>query len=212
MVESPLILLITPGLNISESTASSCCKQLTDKLAAGFHNELGKSPQVYLSEYAQAVLDVAGRNPTPQDLVALVEPRIPFRRQLELLKVALDPAVYAFPKQPVADRPYGVVLKVVDRTFPEIGGLRLGGMVEGLPPDLRAATPFEGINGDMEEIVRRSFVAMPGGEVCPTSGFQTGLNGRFSIPCLETYLGQPRVSYIHPSSSDGLVGVLAAIR
>lgn len=212
MVENLLILPITPGLKIPEHIENACINQLRVKLERGFPEELDRSSQEYVAEYGQAVADVAEKNPGPEDLIALVEPRIPFVRQLALLGIDLDPALYAFPKHIETHRPYGVVLQVIDRGFPEIGRLRLGRMIEGLPEDLRAASPFEGISADIDLILERSFVAMPGGEVCKTSGLQTGLNGRFSIPCLETFKGKPRISYIHPNSTDGLVGVLAVIR
>lgn len=74
---------------------SDCETLVRTKIERGFHHELGIGPLEYAHSFENAIKSVVNCGRGPQGaLPGLVEERIPFVRQLELLGVVLDPAIF----------------------------------------------------------------------------------------------------------------------
>lgn len=194
----------------SYSPPHSLCDKLIElKLDANFHRELGKSEVEYIRDYSCAVDNVLVGGERVGQLV-LVEPRIPFARQLELLGIVLDPAVFSRPSSNINLKPYARWVEVL--TAADYKGCHLTDMrmfMDNLPVGMRPASPLEGVNGDFYAILEESFVMMPGGCFDLADGTITGYNSKHSSLCLEEYKGLPRVSQIRLDQYDGLIGLLA---
>ncbi len=187
-----------------------CATLIDANIQSGFASELHMSEAEYDRSFKQAVEDVmrAPFRPNGQ-LIALVETRIPFVRQLELRGIDLDPAIFYGVELPKKD-PYAVFLKVIStKEAPFAQGANYAEAVQSLPGDLRPASPLEGINADVQKILAQSFVILPGGEYkMPPNILTSGSRSR-SL-CLERYFDRPRISQISFAEQDLSVGMLAA--
>lgn len=194
------------------SSREVCTALVDEKIKRGFAEELRMQPAEYLNSFQAAIEDaVRMSGGHPNQLLTLVETRIPFRRQLELSGIGLDQAVFYGVRLP-GRNPYAVSLRVVctqERPFAE--GASYNVAARSLPDNLRPASPLEGINADVEQVLDQSFVVLPGGEY-DMPGILTGGSTRFRILCLERYFGRPRISHIYLAERDALVGMLTAYK
>lgn len=196
----------------SQQIREICNTLINAKIESGFAHELRIEDATYLRSFQDAV-DAAVRasQRSSSQLLALVETRIPFKRQLELLGIDLNPAVFYGVRLPQSG-PYAVFLEVVrGQDAPFTQGANYTEAVRALPENLLPASPLEGINADFQEILAQGFVALPGGEY-DMPGIFTGGSTRFRTLCLETYLGRPRISHISFAERDALVGMLTAYK
>jgi len=145
-------------------------------------------------------------------LPTLVEPRIPFFEQAQLLGITVDPAVFYTPICERGRKPYGVWLKVVGREDELVKqGLHFDKVAERLPSHLRPATHYEGINADIEVLLKHIFVLFPGGAYEQIPGMISGIRKARTL-ALERFLGVPRVSHYYTDFYDSLGGLLTAYK
>lgn len=192
-------------------TRERCSALILAKIRGGFHLELGMNPPEYAASFRDAVEAVVSAGiDSPETVLAMVEERIPFTRQLELLGIDLDPGIFYEVVHHPEREPYGVWLEVIkSREGPLANSTDYREGMANLPDYLRPATPFEGINAEVASIFARSFVSLPGGEyrMPPTV---TGGSTRLEAVCLDTYFGRPRISQVRLAEPDDLVGMLVA--
>lgn len=187
-----------------------CEAALRDKIEAGYHRELGLSEVSYRAEF-QDMIEEAARNPhTADTLPILVETRIDFFRQVALREVTLDSSVFKISEQDLTRSPYLVWAKVLDGRDPLVKSYPTSRLaLIGLPEGLRSATPYEGINADLEYILDRSFVNIPDKEVEKPN---PKVRGKFGLKrdslCIDRYLGKPRITRSALDDSDILIGLL----
>lgn len=200
---------------ITESTTfisrERCSALILAKIGSGFHLELGMNPPEYVASFRDAVEAVVSAGiDSPETVLAMVEERIPFTRQLKLLGIDLDPGIFYEVVHNPERKPYGVRLEVFkSREGPLADGTNYREGMASLPDHLRPATPFEGINAEVANILAKSFVSLPGGEyrMPPTV---TGGSTRLKAVCLDMYLGRSRISHVRLDEMDELVGMLVA--
>lgn len=210
---------IQAGVVTSRSASSSdtlrdiCLKQLDQRVAADYHWEVGQTQDRYRDQYLQLV-DAGMSVELPLKLkrgcLVVVETRIPFLRQAELLRIPVNPATYLRLKHQPEAAPYSVWCTTV-------GGLGsaesrksicLNEMMANLPGTLKPATPLEGIAypfGSMRGLV---LLAFPGGETAGGVYIWGDLPGRLAL-CLEKYQYTIRVSHTKLDQFDSLVSLLA---
>ncbi|MDO8573661.1 MAG: hypothetical protein Q7R77_02825 [Candidatus Daviesbacteria bacterium] len=188
-----------------------CTTLIGTKIRSGFHLELEMTPLEYEDSFRDAVEELVNDGRDFQGTVlGLVEERIPFVRQLELLGIVLDPGIFYGVAYKPEKKPYAVWLEVFGSgEGPFSGSTNYQEAVERLPNGLRPATPFEGINTDFASVLNKNFVSLPGGEY-KMPGILTGGLMRFDTLCLDKYLGRPRISHLRLDELDYLVGMLAA--
>ncbi len=208
ILEVVVLFHIIMATLLETNTRARCEVLVSAKVQSGFHQELGMSEATYRNSFQDAVESLVGQEDSEQGVLALVEERISFVRQVELLGIDIDPGIFYEVVHHQDKKPYGMRLAVIAPRAAFVPGI--GNYVKALanlPADLRPATPFEGINGEVEEILARSFVALPGGDY-KELGILTGGSRRFL--CLDRYLGKPRISHVRFNGQDPLVGILAA--
>lgn len=203
-----------PNLYTPEQVHQVCNSQLEIKIKSGFPTRLDISETSFRQSYRGAINDILLRDHYNDGLPTLVEPRIPFFEQAQLLGIAIDPSVFY---TPVCDRgrePYGIWVKVVGREDELVKqGLRFDKVAERLPAHLRPATPYEGINADIEVLLKHIFILFPGGIYKQIPGMVSGTGGvRTLALALERYLGVPRVSHYRTNFYDSLGGLLTAYK
>lgn len=195
----------------SSNIKEACEALISTKIESGFHLELGMEVSEYRDSFGQAIEDaVSNRRYSQGMILGLVEERIPFVRQLELLGIALHPGIYYDVLHHPLKQPYSVWLRVFtphDSLFSNKNNYQE--VISNLPDQMVPATPFESINADFTSILSKSFVVVPGGEY-QMPGILTGGSTRFDVFCLDRYLGKPRISPVELGGLDYLVGVLAA--
>jgi len=188
---------------------SICSALIEDKVTHRFHYELKMDENSYRDSFQEAVGTIMNSDSPSEAYVSLVEPRIPFIKQIELLGIGLNPAIY-YTVLPTHQNPYGVYLNVIgsnEELLQRWGTYQ--DTIQSLPKNLRPATPFEGINAAFNSILTRKFVSLPGGRY-KMPGVCTGGNAKNKVLCLEQFLGKPRISHIRLSKNDFLVGMLTA--
>lgn len=196
---------------LQAQTRERCSALILSKIGRGFHLELGMNPPEYAASFRDAVEEVVSGGIDSQEVaLAMVEERIPFTRQLELLGIDLDPGIFYEVVHHPERKPYGVRLEVFkSREGPLANGNNYREGMASLPDHLRPATPFEGINAEVESILAKSFVSLPGGEYRMSAKITGGLM-RLEAVCLDMYLGRPRISHVRLAELDELVGMLVA--
>jgi hypothetical protein len=192
-----------------EGLAKNTSLQLEMLLSSGYHLELGKTADEYVAEVQKAAekIDLTDHYET---IPTLVEGRIPFFRQLALLGIQLDPAVYYKPKSNRQEL-YAAKVKVIDRDDPITTGFNLRERVHGLPSHLLPSTPFEGLISYLD-ILNQKFVAFPGGNYEHNLGMIAQTDDRPLYLCLNRFLGNPQVTHISNKSTDYFTGILATVR
>lgn len=184
---------------------------LSEKIAQGYHTVVGESENQYtnhfLSEHSR-LLDT----PIRGAMISLVEPRIPFIRQLELQGVKLDPAVFYYPMAEQTTHP-SVAWVNVGSDFPRDGQIMIAGLttrdrVRLLPDSLRAGSPMEAVGAGIANLLNRGFVTMPGGGVELIPKLFSDPNDPIRTLVAETYLECPRVSHLYRDQYYGTVGML----
>lgn len=189
----------------------ACQRQVDLKVEAGFYNLLGLSEDKYRAVYQKLLVSAITQRFPPDGILALVEPRIPFFTQVELLGITKNPGVFMKPVHDVGRKPYCVWLKVIGRQDETMRrGLYPAEIIIGLPKNLRPADPFEGISA-FEEVLERAFVNLPGGHFERPLGI-TGCAPAVRSLCLDRFLGKPRITHTYLDEFDGLVGLLAVHR
>lgn len=189
---------------------SSLEEQLEILQLANYPGEIGKTGGEYDAEFRtpiQAAQDIFEEGIT----LALVDPRVAFERQLELLGINLDPAVFSKPVQESSRRPYVARLRLIKPDDPSVTGYSLGDRVRGLSWGLRPATPYEGLTTH-NELLKDKFYVMPGGLLQRNEGLYFGLEYNQRYLAMERYLGKPRVSHVSKNTRDFLIGVLAVVQ
>lgn len=201
------------NLYTPEQLQQICNSQLEAKIKFGFHERLDVSENSFKQSYRDAINDIVLRDHYSDGLPTLVEPRIPFFEQAQLLGIAIDPAVFY---TPVCDRgrePYGVWVKVVGREDELVKqGLRFDKVAERLPDHLRPATPYEGIDADIEVLLKHIFILFPGGIYEQSPSMTGGTRARTLALALERFLGAPRISHYYLDFYDSLGGLLTAYK
>lgn len=190
----------------------NCEALIFTKIRSSFHLELGMTSLKYEDSFRDAVEEAISKRGDFQGrtMLGLVEERIPFVRQLELLGIVLDPGIFYGVAHKPDKKPYAVWLEVFgsgEGSF--LGSANYQEAIDRLPSGLRPATPFEGINTDFASVLNKSFVSLPGGEYDMPGVFTGGLM-RFDTLCLDKYFGRPRISHVRLDKFDYLVGMLAA--
>lgn len=190
------------------NTRARCDALVSAKIQSGFHRELGIGEAEYRDSFQDAVKDLIKQKDSQQGVLALVEERIPFVRQLELLGIEMDPGIFYEVVNHQDKKPYGVWLAVITPRAVFVPGVdSFTKAITNLPTNLIPATPFEGINGEVGNILAKAFVALPGGDY-KEPGILTG--GSRRLLCLDRYLGNPRISHVRFNKQDPLIGILAA--
>lgn len=197
-----------------EQLRQICNSQLEAKIKFGFHTRLDDSENSFRQSYHDAVNDIVLGNHNSNGLPTLVEPRIPFFEQAQLLGISVDPAVFYTPVCDRGQKPYGVWVKVVGREDELVRqGLHFDKVAEKLPAHLRPATPYEGINADIEVLLKHIFILFPGGIYEQIPGITGGTRGVNTLAlALERFLGTPRISHYHTDFYDSLGGLLTAYK
>lgn len=200
----------TSGI-LQARTRERCNALILAKTSSGFHRELGMDPAEYAASFGDAVEAVVSAGiDSPETVLAMVEERIPFTRQLELLGIDLDPGIFYEVVHHPERKPYGVWLEVLkSRGGPLANSTDYREGMANLPDHLRPATPFEGISAEVARILAKSFVSLPGGEYRMPAAL-TGGSTRLATLCLDEYLGRPRISHVRLAELDDLVGMLVA--
>lgn len=210
--------MISPDSNIFQHTpdevALICQKLLDSKISAGFPQELGFTKERYRTDFIPLIEQAVENSPPMGMIPVLVEPRVPFIRQLALSGIYLDPSVVQLPRQEKSRAPYLTWVRVLDRRDAVMSREPiLKKVLEVLPQELRPATPYEGVNADLESVLGHGFVYLPGGEIDKLKGSLTGeSNFRGSTFCLDRYLGKPRITSVPRDTYDGLMGLLVALK
>lgn len=196
-----------------EQLQQICNSQLEAKIKFGFHERLDVSVDIFRQSYRAAINDIV-LGDYFDGLPTLVEPRIPFFEQTQLLGIAIDPAVFYTPVCDRGGKPYGVWVKVVGREDELVKqGLHFDKVAEGLPARLRPATPYEGINADIEALLNHIFILFPGGIYEQIPGMINGRRGARTLAlALERFLGAPRISHYRTDFYDSLGGLLTAYK
>lgn len=191
------------------NTRARCDALVSAKIRSGFHKELGMGEAEYREVFQEAIESlVCKQRDSQSDMPALVEERIPFVRQLELLGIEMNPGIFYEVVNHQDKKPYGVWLAVITPRAVFVPGVdSFTKAITNLPTNLIPATPFEGINGEVGNILAKAFVALPGGDY-KEPGILTG--GSRRLLCLDRYLGNPRVSHVRFNRHDPLIGILAA--
>lgn len=187
-------------------------RQVEVLVSSGFGQEVRVSDEEYRVEASDLVNAISDQSIPEGTILSLVEPRIPYRKQLELLGIKLDPAVLSDPKPPIEDSLY----IALQRRFSSTGessflGYSLSQMTANLPDNLRPATPFEGIV-NFQQLLSRGFVVFPGGDFSNSQWISFRESGQRRLLCLDTYLGQPRITEVYGRSMDPSIGVLTTVR
>ncbi len=176
-------------------------------IAADFPRELKMSNDEYADQAARAFLL---SRPFSDSISTLVEPRINFLRQTQLLGIHVDPSIYNFPITESGTLKVSH-LQVINRLTGPNSSKTLTDIENGLQQSsLRTASPFEALVCADEILRKGCVVALMGGELTQTQGLQTGITKHISYLVLETHLGKPRISYDFANSNNYFVGVLAA--
>lgn len=167
------------------------------KIQAKYHTYFGYDPERYKLDFRFVIRDAVkfGR-PQNGKFLALVDPRIPFTIQAKLLGIGINPAVFSFPQREKGKEPYFVWLNIVNPNNLTPHELR-----DALPPHFRPATPFEGINGPVEEILKQKCVQLPGND-----------SNQHRNLVLENWFGKSRITHQHVNDYDDSVGMLVAYR
>ncbi|MBU1000055.1 hypothetical protein KKE78_01485 [Patescibacteria group bacterium] len=198
----------------SEAQTRNCCQFLiSTRIARGFPQELGMEAAEYRSSFGNAIEDIVSCGSAPEGaLLGLVDERIPFARQLELLGITLDPGIFYKIKHRSGEQPHAVWLKVFSpNEGPFLNSDNYQEAVTSLSACMRPATPFEGISTDTAAILARGFVSLPGGDY-EVPGTLSGGSTRLDTLCLDNYLGKPRISRVRFAEMDYLVGMLAVFK
>ena len=174
-------------------------------IRAGYPKELGMSEDEYEDE---AAIAVALSDPLKNTIPTLVEQRIDFKRQLDLLGLALDPAVFTFPSTQENNLTVSHLF-VISRMYGAEGGMTLPAIAESLKEPLRPANPFETLPV-YESVLKKSNVALIGGSFDRLPGLQTGSEEIRRMLVLENFLGKPRISYEFSENKDAYLGLLVA--
>lgn len=203
-----------PKLYTPEELQQICNSQLEAKIKFGFHTRLDISENSFKQSYRDTINDIVSGDYYFDGLPTLVEPRIPFFEQAQLLGIAVDPAVFYTPVCDKGQKPYGVWVKVVGREDELVKqGLHFDKVAERLPPHLRPATPYEGINADIEVLLKHIFILFPAGIYEHIPGITGSTRGVHTHSlALERFLGAPRISYYHTNFHDSLEGLLTAYK
>lgn len=190
-----------------------CIDQINHKIADGYHLALGKTPEQYMGDFDQVIQQAVLEPTDMQAMLVLVDPRVPFREQVSLRGVDLDPAVFYIPRHYPSARPYVVYLEIIDGKNNLIRrGLNPRNIIRNLPTELRPASPMEGINADIDYILGQMFVNMPGGAFIEEDILVGSSSTRTRTLCLERFLGRPRITHKYLDKFDGFIGMLVAQR
>ena len=196
-----------------QKTEEDCLRQINFKIADGYHLTLGKTPEQYTADFDQIIQQAVLEPTVPQGMLVLVDPRVPFRKQVSLRGVDMDPAVFYIPQHYPSGRPYVAYLEVIGGEHDLIKrGLSPRNVIKHLPVHLRPASPMEGINADIDNILERIFVNMPGGAFIEEDILVKGSSIRTRTLCLEKFLGKSRITHKYLDEFDGLIGMLVAYR
>lgn len=197
---------------ILEKETKARCEALMDaKVQACFHEVLGMREGFYRDSFRKPIADLVSQGSSDLSMLALVETRIPFDQQRELLGIDKDPAnSYKVIHNP-SRLPYSVQLVVILGREAFAPGIKsYPQAIENLSGGLRSTTPFEGIGSEIEKILTISpAVLLPGGEY-EMPGLLTGGSIRFDGLTLERYLGKIRIGRQRLDTPDHIVGILAA--
>lgn len=182
--------------------------QLERKIAVGFPALLDESIEDYRRGQVPLLTHVEKENVPPGVSPTLVETRIPLLKQAELLGISVDPSIVDLVAQHEIDQPpYIAWLKVINN----FASATIEELIVKIPEGYVPATPLEGINSDVWQIIKNSFVAMPGGEFYRQT-FTLAHNAQLARAfCLEEYLGRPRLTTIRLREKDRFVGVLSRL-
>lgn len=195
-----------------EQRQQICNSQLKAKIKFGFHERLNVSEDSFKQSYRGAINDIVLGDHHSDGLPTLVEPRIPFFDQAQLLGIAIDQAVFYTPVCDRGRKPYGVWVKVVGREDELVKqGLHFNKVAERLQAHLRPATPYEGINADIEVLLKHIFILFPGGIYEQIPGITGGTRGVRTL-ALERFLGAPRISHYYTDFYDSLGGLLTVYK
>lgn len=194
----------------SRDTRARCDALVSTKIQRGFHRELGMNEAGYRDSFQAAIEGLIRKQEDFPGVLALVEERIPFVRQLELLGIEIDPGIFYEVVHHQDQKPYGVQLEAVaSQEAPFPGTNSYTEAIAHLPACLRSVTPFEGINAEVGNILAKTFVVLSGGEY-KMPGILTGGSTRFDSLCLDEYRGKIRISRVRFNTLDPLVGMLVA--
>jgi len=164
------------------------------------------------SEYEDEAIKATALATFSGSIPTLTEKRIDFIRQLAMLEIDLDPAVFKFPICQPKGAPGSNLsvshLEVISRLNGPEGRKSIPEIADSLKLTLRLATPFEGLAA-CGEILKISNVALYGGDFTGSFGIQTGISRPSRFMVLENFFGKPRISYDFPECSDTFLGLLA---
>lgn len=173
-------------------------EQLENKIALGFHQALNKSEQQYRENFNNALENakvLRKRMENDFGFPVLVEPRIPFRRQLELMKIDIDQAVFYEPLHFPNARPYAIWVSSFDHLI-------------SLPKPYRDAMPLEGIQIKIPDSFRGFPVTTLDGGKYERLPYAPD-SKRARVLVLENFLGKYRVGQIHRYEICDRLGRLA---
>lgn len=200
------------SLYTPEQLQQMCNSQLEAKIKFGFHTRLNVNENSFRQSFHDAINEIIQGDHHSDGLPTLVEPRIPFFEQAQLLGIAVDPAVFYTPFCDRWRKPYGVWVKVVGREDELVKqGLHFDKVAERLPAHVRPATPYEGINADIELLLKHIFILFPGGiyeQILDMTGSTRGIR----TLALERFLGAPRISHYYTDFYGSLGGLLTAYK
>lgn len=180
-------------------------------LAAGFAQEIHKTQSEYFIELVKASQSITepwlgqqlGRNNLYLRHV-LVEPRIPFARQAQLLQIEVHPSVLLESEN---DKKF--VYVVSGKTFKD--GFSIADIATKLPPDFRPANPEEGIVDFASILTEEGFSAFPGRQLKRPKGLIPSSEPPLSVVCLDRFLGRPRIIEMDLNDTDRSIGVFGVL-
>ena len=201
----------TPA-TINPQLKATCEVLINQRIEKGFHRELGMTPAEYIHSFDNAIEDIARKEAAPEGAVlGLIDERIPFARQLELLGIELDPGVLEEVVTHSEKQPYAVWLKTIGpREGPFVGSRNYQEAINNLSGQSRPATPLEGISTNVADVIAKNYVSLPGGEYRTPGVLTAGF--RSDTLCLDRCFGRTRISHVPLNEIDYLVGMLVAYR
>ncbi|MDP3724340.1 MAG: hypothetical protein Q8R11_01765 [bacterium] len=177
----------------------------------GFHDALDEHSFDYLGDFEQAMLDAQDAEEIDGTFIAIVESRLSFLKQAELLGFMVDPSLIQSPKHYPEQKPYTVRLQLIHQGHPYMQrGLTPRKITDILSQTMRPATAFEGIAASffLEDDM---FFHTVGGEFYAALNLTNG-NPQTHTIVFDQFLGRKRVMQAKRNEFDGLVGYLAAFQ
>lgn len=184
--------------------ACSYLRQIDHKIDCGFARQLGVTPSMYRRQFEPIIIEALENGaPDEHSALILVEPRIPFNDQANLLDISIVPGIFYQPIDLKTRKPYGIWAS----SSLDTSGQSLGERISNLSEEYKLVTPQEGLSCALDNFTDAISIATPGGKFKRVNlGIFNQVKSR--TMAMESQFGKYVVNSYCLDEKDGLVDIL----